>query len=187
VSVDVRIVAATNRRLQEAVAEGVLRQDLYYRLAVVVIELPPLRERREDVPTLVRHFNERMSAEYGLSPREVSPEAMDALMRYDWPGNVRELENVIERAFAVGGGVEIRPDDLPVRLAAREAVAASQELPEGSDLQAALDAVERAAIIEALRRCEGNRVQAAKALGVERKKLYRLLHKHGLMAGREEA
>jgi DNA-binding NtrC family response regulator len=180
----VRIVAATNRDAQGAVEDGALRQDLYYRLAVVVIALPPLRERHDDIPALVQYFNERLSAEYGLAPRQISPDVMNVLTGYDWPGNVRELENVIERAFALGGEPTIRPGDLPPHLtqrAAPGAKAVGADIDRSSDLEGTLETVERAALIDALRKSDGNRVKAAKALGIERKKLYRLLHKHGLM------
>jgi len=183
VPVDVRIVAATNRGARQAVEEGVLRQDLFYRLAVVVIDIPPLRTRRGDIPALVRHFNARLSTEYGLSEREISPEAMDLLMRYDWPGNVRELENAIERAFALGAGATITPDDLPPHLVSGETDAAVSARPGAGSLDETIAAVERAALVEALRRSGNNRARAAKELGIERKKLYRLLHKHGFMSG----
>jgi len=145
VSIDVRIIAATNRDLRQAVEEGVLRQDLYYRLSVVVIELPPLRERRADIETLVAYFNGRLSEEYGLAPRVISAEAMDALRSYDWPGNVRELENVVERAFALGRGLSIDPNDLPADISrasrARPRRGLSAFAQAGSDTQAAEPAV----------------------------------------------
>jgi len=213
VSIDVRIIAATNRDLRQAVEEGVLRQDLYYRLSVVVIELPPLRERRGDIETLVAYFHGRLSEEYGLAPRVISPEAMDALMAYDWPGNVRELENVVERAFALGRGPSIDPDDLPVdilraaqaclRRASDRQAAESTVLPEscheapramardpaGSaqhlpENASQLDEAERALILRALDEAGGNKSRAARTLGVGRNRLYRLLHKHSLLPGK---
>ena len=176
---DVRIVAATNRDVEEAVDEGVLRRDLFYRLSVVIIELPPLRERREDVRALVGYFNARLSAEYGLAPREISEEAMKLLEEYDWPGNVRQLENVIERAFALGRGPVLGPDELP-----REIRGSQADPGNGADAggqASSLEASERRAILRALEEAGGNKVKAAQVLGIERKRLYRLLHKHGLM------
>jgi DNA-binding NtrC family response regulator len=180
VPVDVRIVAATNRDARRAVEEGVLRQDLFYRLSVVVIGLPPLRERREDVRALVDYFNSRLSAEYGVAPREVSAEAERLLRAYDWPGNVRELENVIERAFALGRGPVIEPADLPREVRGEDDARPDPAEP-GSVRPATLEEAERRTILRALDEAGGSKVRAAKVLGIERKRLYRLLHKHGLM------
>jgi DNA-binding NtrC family response regulator len=180
---DVRIIAATNRGAQEAVEDGDLRQDLFYRLSVVVIELPPLRDRSEDIRALVDYFNSRLSAEYGIAPREVSEEAMRLLQGYDWPGNVRQLENVIERAFALGRGPSIGEEDIPPEIhrgsrpAASTATSADGPLPTSCTLEEG----ERAVILRALEEAGGNKVKAALALGIRRKRLYRLLHKHGLM------
>lgn len=182
---DVRIVAATNRDVREAVQKGILRQDLYYRLSVVVIELPPLRERREDVRPLVAYFNARLSETYGLAPRGITEEAMELLEHYDWPGNVRELENVIERTFALACGPMIGPADFPPEI--RGATEPSNEplsftIAGGSPAPAySLDHAERRTILRALHDAGGNKVQAAKLLGIKRKRLYRLLHKHALL------
>ena len=176
---DVRIIAATNRDAQEALDEGALRQDLFYRLSVVVIDLPPLRDRRDDIRALVDYFNSRLSAEYGIAPREVSEGAMRFLEEYDWPGNVRQLENVMERAFALGHGPAIGPADLPpeIRHDSPPAASADGQLPATCTLVEG----ERAVILRALEDAGGNKVKAAQLLGIKRKRLYRLLHKHGLM------
>ena len=182
---DVRIIAATNRDVEEAVEEGILREDLFYRLSVVVIELPPLRDRREDVRALVDYFNARLSAEYGLAPRDISEEAMKLLQGYDWPGNVRQLENVIERAFALGHGPVIGPEDLPPKIAGRPAV--PREATRKDDLSSGartLDEGVRGTILRALEEAEGNKAKAAEILGIKRKRIYRLLHKYGLMPDR---
>ncbi len=187
VSFDVRIIAATNRNAQEAIVrsqeEGGLRPDLFYRLSVVVIELPPLRDRRDDIRALVDYFNSRLSAEYGIAPREVSEEAMRLLQGHDWPGNVRQLENVIERAFALGHGPAIGPEDLPPEIRPRSTSAASPPISAEGPLPASctLEEGERAVILRALEEAGGNKVKAAQLLGIKRKRLYRLLHKHGLM------
>ena len=198
VSFDVRIIAATNRDARQAVEETALRSDLYYRLSVVVIELPPLRERREDIGALVDYFNARMSAEYSLAPRDVSEDAMRLLQWYDWPGNVRQLENVIERAFALGQGPVIGPEDLPPEIAGlldrprngRQGLAqrggeSAGEVTrnEPSPGACTLAEVERATILRALQEAGGNKSKAARILGIARKRLYRVLHKHGLMPG----
>jgi len=175
VTVDVRIVAATNRDARAAVDDGVLRQDLYYRLAVVVIDLPPLRERGDDVVLLVNHFNERLSAEYGLAPRDVAPAALEVLARHTWPGNVRELENVIERVFALGSGRIIEPSHLPPEITSPGRASGSdpRSLPTLQDSQAEL-------VRRALEESGGNKSKAARKLGIDRKRLYRLIRRYGL-------
>ncbi len=184
---DVRIIAATNRNAREAVEEGVLRQDLYYRLSVVVVELPPLRERRDDIRALVDYFNARLSAEYGLAPRQVSEEAMRLLTAYEWPGNVRQLENAIERAFALGRGPVIGPEDIPAEIR-REVSPPGGGAPAGAwvgSLRCActLEEGERVIVLRALEEAGGNRAKSAQILGIKRTRIYRLLHKHGLMPG----
>jgi two-component system NtrC family response regulator len=182
VAVDVRIIAATNRRLREALESRVLREDLYYRLAVVVLEMPPLRERKDDIRALVEYFNSRLSKEYGLSPRAVAPEALKALEAYDWPGNVRQLENVIERAFALGCSPTIGLEDLPPEISGRSGAAApGGPLPSGLPPPGTLGDGEREFIRRALAAAGGNKVRAAELLGINRMRLYRLLHKHRLL------
>jgi DNA-binding NtrC family response regulator len=181
VSFDVRIIAATNRDIQEAVEDGTLRQDIYYRLSVVVVELPPLRERREDVRALVDYFNARLSAEYGLAPHEISEEAMRLLLDHDWPGNVRQLENVIERAFALGRGPTIGPKDLPSEIGGGSQALANVAPSASGGKACTLDEGMRRILLQALEEAGGNKAKAAEILGIKRKRIYRLLHKHGLM------
>jgi DNA-binding NtrC family response regulator len=170
ISVAVRLVAATNRDLEAAVKEGRFRDDLYHRLNVVPITLPPLRERREDIPALAAFFLERFSRETKKPFSEVAPEAMDKLARYDWPGNVRELGNVIERAVVLGRAPHVTVEDLPPRV--RAAVP-----PTGAAISypAAVKAYRRELIVAALERSRGNRAAAAAALGLHRTHLMRLL------------
>jgi DNA-binding NtrC family response regulator len=173
VPVDVRIVAATNQDLERAVREGRFREDLYYRLNVIPIVLPPLRDRRTDIPPLVEHF--LMKYAPAGRQKEVSEQALSILMSYDWPGNVRELESVIERALLLSEGEQITPEDLPA--AVRTGVGGprgllSLEIPEsGIDLEA----LERGLIVKALDKAEGNVSRAARLLGLSRRTLqYRL-------------
>ncbi|MBA2225788.1 sigma-54-dependent transcriptional regulator [Thermogemmata fonticola] len=224
---NVRILAATNKPLEEEVRNGRFRDDLYYRLNVITLTLPPLRERRQDIPELVAHF--LTSRAIGRTPLTVSPEALDILCRYDWPGNVRELANVLERAQILADGNVITPADLPENLVSsarlsgppmippptssppptsaaggltptaagpipsRTAPIASEgpitpplvgfappAVPAPALSEYTLAAVERRHIIEILQRCNGNKVHAARMLGVSRRTLYRLLDKHRL-------
>jgi DNA-binding NtrC family response regulator len=169
---DVRIVAATNKPLEDEQKAGRFREDLYYRLNVVTIALPALKERRDDIPELVEHF--LATRRLGVHPFQVSPEALEALRQYDWPGNVRELANVLERAQILAENETITLDDLPDNVAA-PAVA---ELPPGEPLH--LRNVERAHVAQVLRDLKGNKVHAARALGISRRAVYRLLERHGL-------
>lgn len=175
IRVDVRIIAATNRDVETAVKSGSFRTDLFYRLNVVPIHLPPLRERREDIPLLVNHFIQEYSRIYGVEPKWVTPEALQRLVEYDWPGNIRELQNAIERAFALSSQPEITPKDLPAAiLRDPEPADASDPLP--------LEEVERRNILAALHRSGGNKNEAARILGIDRQRLYRKIEKYGLDA-----
>jgi two-component system, NtrC family, response regulator HydG len=173
VKIDVRIVAATNKDLKRMIADGRFREDLYYRLAVVPIELPPLRERREDIPELVRYFLGRRRGA-GPRPADIASEALDRLQTYRWPGNIRELENVVERAAILSNGKIIRAEDLPP-LGAAHGEPGAAALPSSGTLKervaAVVRAVERQAIVEALR-AEGSPTKAAKRLGISRASLY---------------
>jgi len=172
VEVDVRIVAATNRDLRKAVEQGQFRDDLYYRLNVVPITIPPLRQRLEDLPLLIEHFIEHLGLEMNRRIDGVAAETLAALMRHDWPGNVRELRNVIERGMVVAKGTIIMPDDLGLDAgAARQAVA---------DVTLSLDEVERRHITAVLNHAGGNVTQAARTLGIDRVTLYNKIRKYGL-------
>jgi two-component system NtrC family response regulator len=180
ISVDVRIVAATNRDLAAAVAQGRFREDLFYRLNVVRVELPPLRERREDLPALVAHFVRRYAAEMGRAAPAVSPEAMALIYDYAWPGNVRELENALERAVIMAGG-EIRPQDLPLEVGPGAAEPCSApELPSDMGINQAVEDLERRMILRALQEANGVAAHAAEALGVTKSNLAYKMKKYGL-------
>jgi DNA-binding NtrC family response regulator len=173
VAVDVRIVAATNRDLAQEVEAGRFRSDLYYRLRVVAIRLPALRERREDIPVLAAHFVERYGRAVGVDG--IAPEALEALMSHPWPGNVRELENRIEAAVALARGSRLTLGDLALD---RRTVPSEGLRPERIPLS--LRAYERACLAEALSRSRGNVRDAAHLLGIGRSTLYRKLQEHGL-------
>jgi DNA-binding NtrC family response regulator len=178
VEVDVRIVAATNRDLGKAVADGTFREDLFYRLNVIPIVLPPLRERREDIPLLVEHFLERLSAEMKKPLDGVSSEAMAALMAHEWPGNVRELRNVLERGAVVATGSVIHAGDLGLAPAAEPASAAR--------VPGSLEEMERRHIAEVLAHAGGNVSQAARILEIDRVTLYNKMRKYQLRKGGED-
>jgi two-component system response regulator PilR (NtrC family) len=183
VAIDVRVLAATNRDVEADVREGKLRQDLYYRLNVLRVEVPPLRERREDIRLLADHFLARCAAEQSKDVRTLSPDAIRALEAYRFPGNVRELENVIERAVALAGGQTIGLGDLPKELsgAAAQATPSLVSLPEeGFVLDDVLGEIERRLLLQALERTGGVRTQAAKLLGVSLRSLRYRLQKHAL-------
>ncbi len=176
---DVRFVAATNRDLRTAVRDGLFRLDLFYRLNVVSLTLPPLRERAGDVPALVQHFLERYRRELKRDLRGIEPEALAALRRYAWPGNVRELENVIERAVVLADGPDITPRDLPAEI--RDAGLTAGMSPETArTYHAAVEEFKRGLIASTLRRTSGNRTRAARLLGLQRTYLARLIRDLGL-------
>ena len=183
VSVDMRVLAATNRRVEEDVAAGRFRQDLYYRLNVIRIEVPPLRDRREDIRPLADHFLARCAADQNKHVRGLSPDALRALEAYAFPGNARELENVIERAVALATGPTIGLGDLPreVSGAAAQPTPALIGLPDdGCILDDVMGEVERRLILQALERTAGVRTQAARLLGVTLRSLRYRLQKHAL-------
>lgn len=181
--VDVRIVAATNRDLAREVDAGNFRQDLYYRLNVVSLALPPLRQRADDIPLLAQHFMNRFAAKNNKRIKGFTPGAMDRLVRYAWPGNVRELENVIERASILLLGEHISERELPERLKAPEQGEALDDVLESDCLT--LDDVERAVILKTLKRFGGNKTEAARALGITRKTLHARLNKY--QSGRDHS
>jgi two-component system response regulator AtoC len=178
-AVDVRLVAATARDLEAEVATGRFRADLYYRINVVRLHLPPLRDRREDIPELVRHFMQLYGRRLALSVTSVSPAAMRLLMEYAWPGNVRELENVIERALVLAEGPQIEPDQLPAAIRSPSVAAPARgELDLSIKRQTA--ALERGLIRDALARTGGNRTRAAKLLELSHRALLYKIREYGL-------
>jgi two-component system response regulator AtoC len=187
--VDVRIIAATNRNLEEAVRLSQFREDLYYRLKVIPIRLPSLREHREDVPLLIQHFLQHFNQEFHKNTTEVSPEAMERLVAYDWPGNVRELRNAVERIMILESTERIELGDLPSTIVQKRAAgggagpsseAGMARLPVGS---MTLEEMERWAICQALEQANQNQVRAAKLLGISRDTLRYRMKKFGLLDG----
>src|SRR5207249_5373638 len=186
IKVDVRIIAATNRDLANLVKEGRFREDLFYRLNVVRIGLPPLRERREDIPVLAHHFFQKFSRGSTRPITGFVPGTLALLQRYHWPGNVRELENAIERAVSLSHGPLVLPDDLPEAI--RNAGAGSSEDTVGRGLGKeeallTLDEVEKRHLMSVLRETGGNKARAAKTLGIDRRTLYRMVERFGLEMG----
>lgn len=176
IKIDVRVIAATNRDVKKALENGSLREDLYYRLNVVSIKMPPLREHKEDVPLLVEYFLQKFNQESGKNIKEVSPEAMDMLMSYDWPGNGREVENVIERAIILSSEDTLLPQSLPLQVEEEPEKMGVYLPPEGI----ALEKVEKSLIMEALKRARGNQSRAAKLLDISRNTLRYRLRKFGI-------
>jgi two-component system NtrC family response regulator len=177
--VDVRLLAATNRDLESLVRGGDFREDLFYRLNVVSIQLPPLRERREDIPLLVEGFLRVFGAEASRPFEGVSREALDLLLKYEYPGNVRELENIMHRAVVLARGPMVVTTDLPLHLGDLKA---EESAAEGGSLVARLAAYERALLAEALAKEDGVQTRAARALGISERHLRYRLRKHGLVA-----
>ena len=173
VPIDLRVISATNRDLESDVRAGKFRQDLYFRLNVIQVKLPPLRERRGDIPLLVQHFLEKFS-ESGRSSRTIAEDAMTRLSAYDWPGNVRELENAIERAVALGSGPILHAGDLPSNL--QHGAPAERVQPNEDVLQ--LEEIERRTILRALREAGGDKLVAARLLGIGKTTLYRKLKEY---------
>ena len=180
IPVDVRVIAATNRDLDEEMRRGGFRSDLYYRLNVISLHLPPLRERREDIPLLAGAFLRRLAEQRGQPPRRVSAAALETMMGYDWPGNVRELENALEHAVTVSRGPELDPDALPKRLTSPKPQPLVQERPPENPT---LEAIERAYILWVLQAEGGNKTRAAEVLGIDPSTLYRKLARYDAGAG----
>jgi two-component system nitrogen regulation response regulator NtrX len=179
--VDVRVIAATNKRLDAEIEQGNFRADLFYRLNVIPFEIPPLRERLEDVPALVEHFNQRFSAAYGKKPKRFEPDALEALQNYSWPGNVRELRNTVERVVIMLAKSKVTDSELPI-LGGEEPPAASFRFP---SFKEATDAYHREFIQRKLAEAEGNVSRAAELMGVDRSHLYRRMKNLGIQ-GRSE-
>jgi two-component system response regulator PilR (NtrC family) len=183
IRIDVRIIAATNRDLAQAMARGTFREDLFYRLNVISVPLPPLRERREDIPLLANHFLQKLTELAGASPKVLSPEALACLEGYAWPGNIRELENVIERAVTLEPGPIIRAESLPESMRQpRPPEAFHVELPpEGIELDQVMERIERDLIRRALERADGVQSRAAQILGTGFRSFRYRLQKYGMI------
>ena len=182
-TVDVRVVAATNRDLEAAYRAGTFRKDLYFRLNVVTVHLPALRDRRSDIPVLVHHFLDRYAK---ASQIQVTPAAMKSLLQYDWPGNVRELENCIARAVTLGDGKTIDVSDLPPAIRAEQAEPGSARAPEASSLSTtALAEMERMTILRVFEQAHGDKALAGKMLGISRATLYRKLKRYNIIPLKE--
>ena len=180
VPVDVRIIAASNKSLQQEVEAGLFRQDLYYRLNVIELHLPPLRERPEDIPLLTSHLLEKLGKKNRKEVPAVNPAFLRALHRYDWPGNVRELENVLERALILCRSGTLRPEDLPPQFKGAERETRSQDDPFSAAKHPSLEEAEKEALIQALEAHGGHREKTANALGISRRTLQYKLSKYGL-------
>jgi two-component system, NtrC family, response regulator PilR len=188
IPIDVRVIAATNRDLDRAVAEGTFREDLYYRLSVIPVSVPPLRDRREDIPLLVNHFLKKYAPAAGRNIARVNARSLDALCGYDWPGNVRQLENTIERAVALETGEELRVD-LPVERAKTRAAAAGvgfggatigsgSVLPDGVDMEKYVADIERSLLLAALAQSNGVQTKAADVLKISYRSFRHLVKKY---------
>jgi transcriptional regulator with PAS, ATPase and Fis domain len=176
IQVDLRLITATSRNLEAAVGQGEFREDLYYRLNVITIKLPPLRERRQDIPPLVQHFLQRDGR-----PVSITPSALAILCDYHWPGNVRELENTIERAAVLARSGIIDESDIQLNpVAHRQAAHWTEQIALEEGWKANLAAAEKSMVARALRKAEGNKSRAAELLGIHRRLLYEKLREHGL-------
>jgi transcriptional regulator with GAF, ATPase, and Fis domain len=183
IKVDIRLIAATNCNLEQAVREGAFRKDLYYRLAVLKVTMPTLRERREDIPMLARHFVQKHAKRCKVKPRPISREALSCLVNYDWPGNVRELENAIERALVLGSSDMILPEDLPESLLERTP---PPEMTEAK-YHAALKELKKQLICDAVEQTQGSYSDAARILGLHPNYLHRLIRNLELKETLKEA
>jgi len=184
IKVDVRLIAATNRDLREALEQGTFREDLYYRLNVVPIDIAPLRERKEDIPDLVNLFISRFAGESGKDIEGITPQATQILLNYHWPGNVRELQNIVERACALSKGPQLEAPDIHIDARpTKGGNGAPGFLPDGMTLEQWEDEM----VLEALKRANGNKSQAARLLGLSRNALRYRLSKIGIADEAEKA
>lgn len=172
ITVDVRVLAATNKDLEKMTGERKFREDLFYRINIVQLRVPPLRERREDIRVLAEHFLERFASEKGLRKIDFSSESMKAILSYDWPGNVRELENAIERAVVMGDGKRIMADDLPIR---KTVIALEKGVEVGMTLKKAQDVFRKEFVRRTLAYTRGNRKKAAEIMGIQRTYISKLI------------
>ena len=177
VKVDVRVISATNKPLSDLIENGDFRADLFYRLNVIPFQIPPLRERLEDVPLLIEHFNRKFSADYGKKPKDFQTDAMVALQNYGWLGNVRELRNTVERVVIMHGKQKVAADDLPELNSKKELPAVSFRFP---SFKEANDTYQREFILHKLAEADGNVSKAADAMGVDRSHLYRRMKNLGI-------
>jgi two-component system NtrC family response regulator len=183
IKVDVRTLSASNRNIKEDVANGLFREDLFYRLNVMNMEVPPLCERSDDIPLLVKHFVEKFSEEEGKNKIELSPDAWKVLYSYPWPGNVRELENVLERAVVLNTGGVITVEDLPEGLVGAEAEFDIERfIPPNVPLQAVLEQIEEKLIKRALSQCSNVQSHAAKMLGITKSLIQHKMKKYNIKA-----
>ena len=185
IKVEIRIIAATNRDLEEMVDQGGFRQDLFYRLNVININTPSLRDRLDDIPLLAKHFLEKYNERLGKNIRGISHEAMNLLKKYDYPGNVRELENVIERTVALEGGAEILPESLPpfVNTPSGRKMASSHEIEvteDGIDLDKVMGQIEKELLVKAIHTAGGVKKKAAKLLGITFRSMRYRVEKYSL-------
>jgi two-component system, NtrC family, response regulator PilR len=184
IPVDARVIAATNRDLSESIQKGTFREDLYYRINVIPVELPPLRQRKDDIPLLAEHFVAKFSERMGSGPKRISAEAMRALEKYSWPGNVRELENVMERAIALEPSDVLSSRSLPetVVLGVSTGAGGVELPPEGVNLEEHLEAVGKSLMLQALERCNGVQTQAAELLRMSTRSFRYYAKKYDLMS-----
>jgi two-component system response regulator HydG len=181
VKVDVRVIAATNKDLVDLKRKGLFREDLYYRLNVISLEIPPLSERRDDIPLLARHFLEMFSAKNNKEIKGFTPKAMDRLIRHDWPGNVRELMNAVERGVVLTRTEYLDAQDFAVMQNASRQPAEAVSVFDGEENNLSLETVEKNAVLRTLEAADGNKSEAARRLGITRKTLHKKLKKYGAM------
>jgi len=181
IKVDVRVIAATNKNLANLITDGLFREDLYYRLNVVSLEIPPLRERRDDIPLLAQHFLEMFAAKNRKEIKGFTPRAMDQLIRYDWPGNVRELMNAVERGVVLARAEYLDNEDLAIIQSPSQHPAEILPVIDDKDNNTTLEQVEKDTILRTLENTSGNKSEAARSLGITRKTLHKKLKKYGVM------
>jgi transcriptional regulator with PAS, ATPase and Fis domain len=179
IKVDICIITATNKNLEEEIKKGNFKEDLYYRLNVIPLTLPPLRARKDDIPLLAEYFLNKFSKEYNAEPEQITPRAMSALRRYDWPGNVRQLENVLRQVFVLGEGNLIDLNDLPPEISKQPQGPAELyiEIPEGG---VSLEEIEQQYLFAALKQTKGNVTKAAELLGISRRQLQGRMKNHNI-------
>ncbi|MDQ7096511.1 sigma-54 dependent transcriptional regulator [Desulfosporosinus sp. PR] len=178
--VDVRVVAASNKNLRKSIAEKTFRADLFYRLNVVSVFIPPLRERKEDIPLLAAYFRDKFCAMLGKQPKKISREVIEVLQNYDWPGNVRELENIMEHAIVMGNGQVILAEDLPLEIVPDPKSQFSAQKGKPETLRAMVKSLEKDAIAAALQKTGGNKLQTSKVLGISRRALQYKIEEYGI-------